>query len=318
LTYFDYKDFWTKALAEVGQEPVIVSNCYDPVHDPERGWNLKLPDVDFGANTLLVLHFQDWLTYRQGRWIELDRVEQYYGDRSGQVAVIHWPHRLDRFYTGPVRLLEMNTHEMGVINDLLERMPDWYSYMTEPKTRAWQCLNGRRCGHRLRAAQALEKFPGGMLSYGDSVPLADWPYHTYRGTENDENFVRLRSIYAACQVNVVTETIYDDPVGIITEKTLLAMLARQIPVVIGYPGIVADCQDLGFDMFEDVVDISYDTMPNQDRVEAAIRLNRDLICGRIDLSGLKGRLEQQQQRMLSQHSQQRFRAACRAMFPNYQ
>ena len=297
----------------------MVPNCYDPTHDPDQGWTLKLPNVDFTANTLLVLHFQDWLTYRQDRWLELDRVEQHYRDRSQQVMVIHWPHRLERFYTGPVRLLEMNTHEIAIIDDLLDRMPEWYSHMAVPKTKYWQCLNGRRCGHRLRVAQLLEKFSDGVLSYGDSVPLTDWPYHTYRGTENDENFIRLRSVYSACQVNVVTETIYDDPVGLITEKTLLAMLARQVPIIIGYQGIVADCQDLGFDIFDDVVDVSYDAMPNHDRAEAAIRLNQDLICGQVNLSGLQERLIQQQNRVLrefKQQSQERFQEACRIMFPD--
>ena len=72
------------------------------------------------------------------------------------------------------------------------------------------------------------------------------------------------------------------------------MIAGQIPIVIGHPGIVQSCQELGFDMFEDLVDISYDWLPNDIRVEAALTLNRELILGNYDLASHQDRLKRQQ------------------------
>ena len=75
----------------------------------------------------------------------------------------------------------------------------------------------------------------------------------------------------------MTETQYNQQPGIITEKTIFALLAAQIPIVIGYRGIVQDCQELGFDMFTDIVDVSYDHLSDSCRWQAALDLNRDWI-----------------------------------------
>jgi hypothetical protein len=96
----------------------------------------------------------------------------------------------------------------------------------------------------------------------------------------------------------VTETQYTEATGIVTEKTLLAMAAEQIPIVIGHQGIVDQCRRMGFDMFDDLVDNSYDTMPNESRAEMALGLNQDVICGKIDLAPYRDRLERQREYVL--------------------
>ena len=90
--------------------------------------------------------------------------------------------------------------------------------------------------------------------------------------------------------------------GSISEKTLLAMAAEQIPIVIGHAGIVQHCKELGFDMFTDLVDTSYDGMPNKVRVEQAILLNQDLIQGRIDLAPYRQRLHAQREFLLDDYA----------------
>jgi hypothetical protein len=181
---------------------------------------------------------------------------------------------------------------------LSARLDEWKHILAQPKTLGWQSLNGRMCHHRRRVADVLTSWPNGVLSYGTEIPLANWDYTTYRGTENDDNFIRLSNIYSSCAVNIVTETEYHTPPGIITEKTFFAMAAKQIPIVIGYQGIVADCRRLGFDMFDDVVDNSFDMLPNEVRVEQALELNRDLILGKTNLLHLKSRLDRNWHYML--------------------
>lgn len=284
----DYSILFSQTLTDLGFDLHAVYNCFDPVYDPESGWPLKMPDIEFRPRTLLLLHFQDFFTNRHNRVIELDRVAQHYGDRANQVLVTYWNHGLQ--YNGPINLIEFSNHNYDTVNALAQRWSEWHHILTQPR-QGWQCLNGRMCQHRRRVVDVLQHWPNGVLSYGNEIALPEWAYSTYRGTENDDNFIRLSKVYGSCAVNIVTETEYDTTPGIVTEKTLMAIAAEQIPVVIGHQGIVQHCRELGFDMFDDVVDTSYDQLPNDQRAEQALLRNRDLIMGNINLEPYKERLE---------------------------
>jgi hypothetical protein len=295
----DYSVFFNRVLTKAGFDLVAEYNCYNVGYDTDQGWPMKLPDVDFGSNTLLLLHFQDFVTRTDRGVLELLRVEQHYGDRAAQVLVTYWPHRLQHYYTGPVNLIEFNSHEYAIIQNLKQCQTAWYPRLQASRPVAWQSLNGRKCPHRQRVCRVLSTWPNGVLSLGDCVSLDQWPYSTYRGgTTNEDNYLRLIETYGSCAVNIVTETQYDRAPGIITEKTIFAMLSEQIPVIVGYPGVVADCQDLGFDMFTDVVDTAYDYAPNDTRVELALELNRNLILGLKDLDAYRLRLRCQREFLL--------------------
>ena len=302
----DHTVFFNQTLTSLGYDLVPVYNCFDLGYDPVQGWPLKLPDVNFAHNTLLLLHFQDFVTPTDRGCIELDRVEEKYGSYAKQVLVTFWSHGLDQVYQGPVNLIEFSSHNIQTIQGALATQHQWQPFFDQPRTQAWQCLNGRMCLHRRRVVDQLLKFDNGILSYGNEIALPEWSYQTYRGTENHDNFVRLAPLYAQSAVNIVTETQYDARPGIVTEKTLQAMIAQQIPVVIGHPGIVQDCRELGFDMFEDLVDCSYDWAPNDNRAELAIKLNQDLIQGRIDLAPYQARLAAQRDFVLHHYSQRCF------------
>jgi hypothetical protein len=303
-----YDFLFRNTLEEFGFEPEIVYNCYNPVYNSETGWPLKLPEFNPTPKSLLLLHFQDFFTNRNGRVIELDVVAQHYGPHANQVLITYWNHGLT--YNGPVNVIEFSNHNYDLARALHNRWNEWNHITKMPKTKAWQCLNGRMCLHRRRAVDVLQSWPNGVLSYGNEIALPEWAYSTYRGAENDDNFIRLAEVYGSCAVNIVTETEYNTAPGIISEKTLLAFAAQQIPVIIGHQGIVQHCKELGFDMFDDVVDISYDTLPNQVRVEQALHRNQDLILGNIDLAPYQDRLIRQQQFLLHQYPdlmQQKFR-----------
>jgi len=288
-----YDKLMAYTFDSLGIDSVIVYNCFQPPYDYNHGWPLKLPDIEFGSKTLLVLHFQDFVSMGQPVK-ELVKVEEKYGANCNQVIVTHWSHGLEQCYQGSINLIEFSNHNLATCESIAKRQLEWQMHFDQTRTKLWQCLNGRECPHRQRVADVLKTWPNGVLSYGNQIALPEWAYSTYRGTENDENFVRLAPLYAQCAVNIITETQYDNRPGIVTEKTLQAMIAKQIPIVIGHPGIVQDCQELGFDMFEDLIDTSYDWLPNDQRVEAALELNRELILGNVDLTPYQERLQHQQ------------------------
>lgn len=295
----EYTEFFQRTFQNLGVNLHGVWNAYDIPYGNEQGWPLKLPRIQFESNTVLLLHFQDFVTFRDGKIVELEVVEQFYGSFCNQIVVTHWNHDLKKFYNGPIKLIEYSNHNCREMTRLNQRWSQCSEVISQPKTQAWQCLNGRMCLHRQRAVDILQNWPNGWLSNGNQIPLPLWDYSTYRGTENDENFVRLLPIYGSAAVNIVTETEFYHRPGIITEKTLFAMAARQIPIIIGYPGIVADCKDLGLDVFDDVVDTSYDWLPNDQRVEQAILRNKDLILGKVCIATLQQRLQNQSQYVLN-------------------
>jgi hypothetical protein len=297
----NYANFFQDLFKKSGFEVHVEHNAFQIPYHPNTAWPLRLPDIEFKDNTMLFLHFQDFITVRDGRIVELDLVADHYGDRSNQIVVMHWPHAMHRYYQGPINLIEFNLHEYNIIKNLHHRWAEWKHMFDQPRSHAWQCLNGRKCSHRYQVKEILRNCPNGVLSYHDEILLPEWAYSTYPGTENEDNFIRLANVYGSCAVNIVTETQYDSAPGIITEKIIMAMLAEQIPIVIGYPGIVADCKELGFDMFDDVVDISYDQLPNEIRAEQAILRNQDLIQGHIDLSPYRERLRAQREFLLDDY-----------------
>jgi len=286
----DYSILFKQTFEKLGFDVVLVPNEFDTPYDSVTGWPLKFPKVEFAPNTLLLMHFQDFITFSNGRIVELDCVADHYGQHANQIVVTHMHHALDTVYDGPVNLIEFSNHNYALMNLLRSEQHRWQHIVDQPKTLGWQSLNGRMCAHRHRVADILQSWPNGLLSYGNEIPLPEWSYFTYRGTENHDNFYRLANVYGKCAVNIVTETLYDDYPGLFCEKTLLAMAADQVPIMIGYAGIVAHLHELGFDIFDDVVDNSFDSLPNDQRAEQALIRNQDLILGKVKLTHLKPRL----------------------------
>lgn len=284
----DYSVFIDQTLTKYNIPFHAEFSAYNMQWNPNQGWPVKKPNIEPGK--FLVLHLPDYVTWKGRRILELEQIEQHYGDDAHRVIVHYWNHGLSRHYTGPLNLIEFSSHNHGTANSLRDIYPEW-KHILNPGRKQWQCLNGRYCQHRRRAVDVLQHWSNGVLSYGTEMPLPDWGYNNYMGCNNQENFLKLSWVYGAAQVNIVTETMYDNAPGIITEKTQMAFAAEQVPIVIGHQGIVQDCRELGFDMFDDLVDTSYDMLPNDVRVEEALRRNQDLIIGRVDLESYRARLQ---------------------------
>lgn len=299
----NFGHFFNQTLGPMGFD--IVPNRYHAYHgsyDPQQGWQLKLDSVEFNAKTLAVVHLPDFVTFKQEKILELDYVEQFYKHNCQQVLVTHWTSDLDRFYHGPLNLIKFSNHNYDLCHALAQSFNQWQHILHRPR-QSWQCLNGRITPARRRAAYLMHSIGGGIVSLGTEIALSHWDYSNYFGCENLPNFLQLEHVYGTCAVNIVTETEYSVPTGIITEKTLLALAAQQVPIVIGHPGIVDQCQAMGFDMFDDVIDTSYQWLPDSQRVEQAIMRNLDVILGRVDFVSLQPRLQRNRQYLLTEFTQ---------------
>jgi len=302
LVKVSYSAFFRQTLNKLGFQVRAESNGFIVPYNTELGWPLRLPEINWQPNTLLLLHFQDFVTFQNNRIVELDRVAEHYGDYANRIVVTHMHPGLDQVYHGPINLIEFSSHNYREIQIMRERWPDWQHIAEHPKTRPWQCLNGRKCSHRRWAVNILTNWGDGIISYGTDIPLPEWHISQLKGRENCDNFIGLGRVYSECAVNIVTETLYDPVPGLFSEKTLHALFAQQIPIVLGSQGLVAGIRAHGFDMFDDLVDTSYDNLPNETRLSQALALNQDLIQGRIDLSPYQERLRAQREFILDDYT----------------
>jgi hypothetical protein len=284
---------------EAGYEVAYQHTCLKVPKNNDGLWDIEFPEVSFNDRSMVLMHCQDFLNVDDGYCRELDMIQQHFGDNAHKVAAIVWNQNLDEVYQGPVRLLYFPTHTYEILVNLDSTREEWQPQLLKPRTRPFQCLNGVPKKHRRRTVWYLDKFHNGVISLNPDRPIPGWPYYpNYEHCSNEENYIRLLDVYGSCDVNVVTETLYQHRPGIITEKTIFALLSLQVPLVIGYAGIVADIKASGFDVFDDIIDTGYDWMANERRIETAIESNRDVLTNGIDRNSLMPRLLDNQRKVL--------------------
>ena len=102
------------------------------------------------------------------------------------------------------------------------------------RTYLWEEFNRRQLVHKM------------MYTFRDQRLLPDESTDTNRIDPSVDHWV-----YSQYAVNLVTETEIDMPY--ISEKTCKPFVANQIPIIVGGQGTNKFLQDIGLDMFEDIV-----------------------------------------------------------------
>jgi hypothetical protein len=92
-----------------------------------------------------------------------------------------------------------------------------------------------------------------------------------------KNFLQHK-VYEPSYISLITEPAWQHRAVTITEKTMFAFEAGTVPIWIGGVSTPRAMKNLGFDIFEDIVDHSYQHMhTNELRMSKAIELNIDLL-----------------------------------------
>ena len=92
-----------------------------------------------------------------------------------------------------------------------------------------------------------------------------------------KNFLQ-KEVYEPSYVSLITEPAWQHRAVTITEKTMFAFEAGTIPIWIGGVGTAWAMKNLGFDVFEDLVNHSYQHLnTNELRMSKAIELNHKLL-----------------------------------------
>lgn len=96
-----------------------------------------------------------------------------------------------------------------------------------------------------------------------------------RVSSNSRNYAILHNSINAC-INIVTET--STRPFFPTEKTLLPIAIGRLPIWIGPMGLVQQVRSQGFDVFDDEINHSYDTVANpKHRIQKAINDNLKIL-----------------------------------------
>jgi hypothetical protein len=100
--------------------------------------------------------------------------------------------------------------------------------------------------------------------------------------DNFTNFDKnLRYLYQNSFVEIVAESVYDTPESLITEKSLHSVYGCNFPIILGSKGIVQHLRHVGFDMFDDIVNHSYDDISDPaSRLQTAIQSNIELFTNK--------------------------------------
>ncbi len=175
-----------------------------------------------------------------------------------------------------------------------------------PKAEKFICLNNRNRPHRsLLVAYLLGK---NLDQYG-TVSCLEWdqnvvipencPQHiketvqqgingysvdrllqvpyTNKGILHNYNH-HISKLYQSSYVEIISETTFFETSRFVTDKYIQSVLGANFPILISVEGTASALKDIGFDLFDDIVDHSYDVISDPVlRLASAIDLNLDLL-----------------------------------------
>lgn len=115
----------------------------------------------------------------------------------------------------------------------------------------------------------------------------DDDYLIYPNSDNDNvsNFKNcLSNYYRETFVEIITETSFTEPCYLLTEKTLNSIYGCNFPILLCSQGAVAFLRNMGIDVFDDVIDHSYDQISDPvQRLYFAIERNKEIL-NNVDLA----------------------------------
>lgn len=279
-----------------GVNPYILTCAFvRPITD--NGWTILLPnditpEMWKNPRFRLVIHGQDFATWYKDFCLELLWIEtQFTPEQLEKVIFVHWDHSLQDWYQGPVTCIEFPTHSYELVKTLKNNWSDWKHIPLQKKIKHnWLCLNGRARAYRQDVYNLLKDEPSGFVSHSIFNPVKQLPYNHYN-FNNVENFVKIGTVYQEAKTSIITESIYADHPGIITEKTLFAIAAKHPFMCIGHRGIHQEIKQRGFKLYDHLFNLEFDNDSSETRLFNAIDSNLEILRNNIDLENYKDIIE---------------------------
>lgn len=100
---------------------------------------------------------------------------------------------------------------------------------------------------------------------------------SFRNAHTYQALLQTAVFESAC-ISLITEPVYYERETIVTEKTIMAMYGGTLPIWVGGWRIPSYLKSIGFDVFDDIIDHSYQDVDNpENRCRLAIELNYNLL-----------------------------------------
>ena len=185
-------------------------------------------------------------------------------------------------------------------------VPDWTN-----KTKTFNFMINKLRPHRIRLLKLVEQL--NLTNYTYSLPWRENPYTSLPvtnymiGTEiqmpqgirsgsirNSQNYKQLlqKTVFEPSCISLITEPTYIEREAILTEKTIMAVYGGTIPIWVGGWRCADSMRSLGFDIFDDIVDHSYQALENPiARVNKSISLNKDILSSFTITPAIQQRLK---------------------------
>lgn len=131
------------------------------------------------------------------------------------------------------------------------------------------------------------------------------PYSDYEPSKSVEDYISgdtnnsdfWNTVYNDCAVEIVCETNIKPGSRFITEKTFRPLMYGRLFMVVGSPGYENYLKSLGFDIFDDIIDKTYDLAYSYKRVDEVYIALDKLLNNNLDMVLLKDRLIKNQKRV---------------------
>ena len=171
-------------------------------------------------------------------------------------------------------------------------IPNWTN-----KTKTFNFMINKLRPHRVALLKLVEEL--NLTNYTYSLPWQENPFTSLPvtnymiGTEtqmtqgirsgsirNSQNYKQLlqKTVFEPSCISLITEPTYIEKEALISEKTIMSIYGGTIPIWVGGWRCADSMQRLGFDVFDDIVDHSYQTLEDPlQRVRNSITLNKKLL-----------------------------------------
>jgi hypothetical protein len=171
--------------------------------------------------------------------------------------------------------------------EFLLMLIDYFKLDNYSHTLAWQQINFNRTSLKKYTNNLL--YRGIIESTNISIVQTDYRFGSEEvlsqgikngNFKNAETYQHLlqKSVFEPSCISLITEPAFFQKETIHTEKTIMAMYGGTIPIWVGGWRIADWMSGQGFEVFDDVVDHSYQQLSDpRERVQQAIRLNIDLL-----------------------------------------
>jgi len=280
---------WTNIVREVFPEAEILDAALNyPITD--TGWDISVPqrpwECDFdNPNYHLIVNLQDMLTGD-----ELIRLNKHFVDNGfplHRITVLVWARHIQNSLPNTrINVINFSSHQYETwcsYKDSEDVLRDAFNFNKKDFKYNFVCPQRIYKPHRAALYSVLNRFSGhgniSLQSKGHELRYPSLSFDDYNEQYNNLiNLLAMKQNYNTALFAIVSESQYEQQYGIITEKTLNAIVAGMPFLVVGHCGALADITDYGFVSFPRMFDETYDSLDNRVRMKDLIESNNSYIC----------------------------------------